>query len=99
MSESTDNFQSVYVMMYERLDGDLQIAKNGSSRGNKIVIAIEGNQHCLNQIGDGLLADDLILGYQILKTVAAPIRKFPTEEVVAAKLDEIAASVVVGRQD
>lgn len=70
------HIEPLYLLMIERQNGDIQIAKSDHAHSNKIIVAREGNQKYLEQIGSTLLQEELILGYQLLKTAAAPCRGY-----------------------
>jgi hypothetical protein len=74
--DMTVHVEELYILMIEHQGGDIQIAKSDHAHSNKIIVAREGNQKYLEQIGQGLLDAELILGYQLLRTAAAPVRGY-----------------------
>jgi hypothetical protein len=62
----------IFMLLIEHLDGDVAIAKGAD---NKIVISTEENVYLLNELGDRLLDDDIIKGYQIVTSIGSPVRK------------------------
>ena len=62
----------IYMLLLEFAGGNVQLAKGNDG---KHVVAFEGNQYLLNEIGDRLLEHDLIVGYQLISTESAVIRK------------------------
>ena len=75
------HFERVYVLMIEYVGGNLQLAKSGDQNSGKIVVAREGNQHLLREIGDKLMDDKLIVGYQVLVTFEPPVRCYEVEQI------------------
>jgi hypothetical protein len=66
-------FIPLYMLLLEHVNGNVQLAKN--KEGTKIV-AEEGNQHFLRYIGDGLLEENLIIGYQLVVTFEKPKKSY-----------------------
>lgn len=64
-------YPHLYLLMLEHNDGTTEIITKRGRKGP--VVAIEGNQRFLRYIGDRLLQAKLIHGYQLLKTVGAPV--------------------------
>jgi len=68
---------STYILLIEYHDGTVIIAKG--SDGKSHIVAREGNQYLLREIGDRLLDDNLIASYQLAVMVGEPV----TAEVLA----------------
>lgn len=81
------NFQQLYVLMFEKPDGEIMLATTRSSSGKKLVISTEENKKLLVEIGDRLLKEDFIIGYQILKTDGPPVRNYEIIEEVSMPFD------------
>ena len=60
------------MLLVEFHNGDVEIVKVG---GNKIVVATEENVYLLNELGDRLLDENIIAGYQIVAPIGDPVRK------------------------
>jgi len=65
-------FVPLYMLLLEYADGDIQLAKREERKGP--LIATEQNQYLLREIGDRLLRNKLIIGYQLAKTLTVPTR-------------------------
>lgn len=61
----------VYMLIVEYMDGTVTLChtKLGST-----TIAHEGNQYLLEEIGERLMAENLIKGYQLAKTCGPVVR-------------------------
>lgn len=70
---SNSEFIPTYMLLMEYIDGDVEIVKRNEL--GSPVVAIEGNQYLLREIGDKLLEKGRIIGYQLVKTISAPTRK------------------------
>jgi len=68
-------FIPLYMLLIELTDGDVQLAKSENGKGP--VVAVEGNQYLLREMGDRLLTKKLIIGYQLVKTLTYPTREAP----------------------
>ena len=66
-----NNFTQRYVLMVET-DSETLLLQRGFNKGG-LLTATEGNQELLETIGDRLLADGTITGYQLLHTAKQPV--------------------------
>jgi len=67
----------VYLLMIEMASGEVKLAKlNRTSGVDKLVIATEENKYLLYRVGAELMADGLIVGYQVLCTSGPPIKSY-----------------------
>ena len=62
-----------YILLLERAGEQVQLA-TGSN--NKYVVAREGNDYLLHEIGQSLMDDGIIVGYQLAQLVGAPVRNY-----------------------
>ncbi len=62
----------VYLLLLEMHDDSVDVAKG--SKGGPIV-AVEGNQYLLEEIGARLLEEKVVKGYQLLVSAGLPIRE------------------------
>lgn len=62
----------VFMLHVEFHNGDVDIAKGAD---NKIVVSSEENLYLLNELGDRLLDENIIKGYQIVTPIGGPVRK------------------------
>lgn len=70
-------FFSIYFLLVESESGDVQPLKSDNGNGGHgMLVAQEGNQQELIEIGDGMLQRKLIIGYQLSKTVRAPVKSY-----------------------
>lgn len=72
------SFQPLYMLMIERNGGEITLATTEDRA--KLVMATEENKHLLEAIGDRLLKQDLIIGYQVIMTVSPPVRNYTPPE-------------------
>lgn len=66
-------FFSLYFLLLESESGNVQPLK-GDTGG--LLIAREGNQQELIEIGDGMMERKLVIGYQLAKTVRPPVKSY-----------------------
>lgn len=59
----------IYMLLLESADGSVSIAKG---LDDKSIVAYEGNQYLLEEIGQRLLDKNLTIGYQLV-TAAGPV--------------------------
>lgn len=64
----------VYMLMMELPSGKKILATDGK---DKLVVSSEENCYLLEQIGNGLLRDEIIKGYQLLVTAGPPVYQTP----------------------
>jgi hypothetical protein len=65
--------ERVYMLLTETPGGDVRIADTGKG---KPVTAREGNQHLLPVIGNELMKDRIIIGYQVIQTAGPIVREY-----------------------
>lgn len=58
-----------FTIMAEYLDGHVRLMESSKD----YVVATEDNKYLLNEIGDRLLEDGLIISYQILELIGQPV--------------------------
>ena len=61
----------IFMLLTEGIDGEIIIMNTGKG---KPVTAREENKHLLITIGDTLLGDKLILGYQLIQIAGPAVR-------------------------
>jgi hypothetical protein len=65
-----------YTIMAEYLDHKVRLMESSKD----YVVATEDNKYLLNEIGDRLLEDGLIISYQILELIGQPVTLEKTNE-------------------
>ena len=62
----------IYLLLLEMHDDTVEVArgKNGGP-----VVAVEGNQYLLSEIGNRLLEEGVIKGHQLLVSAGPPVRE------------------------
>ncbi len=63
---------TVYLLLLELPDGRLRVSQG---RDDAPIVAVEGNQYLLIEMGDRLIEEGCVVGYQLLKTAGEPVRK------------------------
>lgn len=63
----------VYLLMIEFADGEKRLM---TGIENKLVVAKKDNTYLLSEMGQDLLDNDSIIGYQLLCTSEPPVRKY-----------------------
>ena len=61
-----------FTIMAQYLDGKVRLMESSKD----YVVATEENKHLLNEIGDRLLDEGLIISYHILELVGSPVTRF-----------------------
>lgn len=62
----------IFMMHIEYNNGEVDIAKGADG---KLVVSTEENVYLLNELGDRLLDENIIKGYQIVSPIGMPVRK------------------------
>lgn len=62
----------IFMMHIEYHNGEVDIAKGADG---KLVISTEENVYLLNELGDRLIDENIIKGYQIVSPIGMPVRK------------------------
>lgn len=62
----------IFMMHIEYHNGEVDIAKGADG---KLVVSTEENVYLLNELGDRLLDENIIKGYQIVSPIGMPVRK------------------------
>ena len=62
----------IFMMHIEYHTGEVDIAKGADG---KLVVSTEENVYLLNELGDRLLDENIIKGYQIVSPCGLPVRK------------------------
>jgi len=61
-----------FMLLIQLSNDSVEIAKHADA---SIIIAFEENIHVLNELGDRLLEENIIIGYQIVTPIGLPVRK------------------------
>lgn len=67
-------FEPLYMLMIEFADGNIQLAKNGPQDSGQLIISTENDVHLLKKLGDDLIDEKIIIGYQLITTFEPPVR-------------------------
>jgi hypothetical protein len=62
----------IFMMHIEYNNGEVDIAKGADG---KLVVSTEENVYLLNELGDRLLDENNIRGYQIVSPIGMPVRR------------------------
>lgn len=62
----------IFMMHIEYHNGEVDIAKGADG---KLVVSTEENVYLLNELGDRLIDENIIKGYQIVSPIGMPVRK------------------------
>lgn len=62
----------IFMMHIEYHNGEVDIAKGADG---KLVVSTEENVYLLNELGDRLIDENIIKGYQIVSPIGTPVRK------------------------
>ena len=66
------NMIKIFMMHIEYHNGEVDIAKGADG---KLVVSTEENVYLLNELGDRLIDENIIKGYQIVSPIGMPVRK------------------------
>lgn len=62
----------IFMLHIEYHNGKVDIARCAD---DKLVVSTEENVYLLNELGDRLLDENIITGYQIVSPIGMPVRK------------------------